>query len=430
MMENLRDAYACPCDESAMFDKFILPSRGSGMWVWAEGEEQPYLDLVLGYSSLNFGHCHPAIAEAAIKAASQLTQIHSFHTKNKLLLSKYLADAVSSEEQYKVYFDIGGASVVSAALRVCRAYKGKKPIISFQGAFHGTGYLPATVTDSEILNKDQYGLGDFGEHIIRLPYPDKHGNLSTQESLFQIQKVIDEFQPGAVIIEPIQGAAGFIIPHEDFLPKLQELTQKARVMLIIDEIQMGMGRTGHLYSYQRWDIKPDIVLLSKSLAGGYYPLSALIVKSELFDQVSPKGTAFQATFNNNPFGVTVALETLKIVERENWFNNALVQGEKLFEKIQFLAESPYIYNLRGIGMAFAFNVSANGNADSPAPDLAKLFAKVALEEHVLLYACGAKGNAIKIAPPININDEELEIIVDNLHNCLNKFHDAVAVAVN
>lgn len=424
---DLKDAYACPCDESAMFDKFILPSKGSGMWVWVEEEEEPYLDLVLGYSSLNFGHCHPLIAQAVTDAATQITQIHSFHTKNKLLLSKYLAEAVSQDEDYKVYFDIGGASVVAAALRLCRSHTNKKYVVSFKGGFHGTGYLPATVTDKEILNEEQYGLGDMSDYVVSLPFPDKDGTISTEECLFQLQKVIDEFQPAAVIVEPIQGAAGFIIPQDDFLAKLRQITQETGVLLIIDEIQMGMGRTGYLYSHQPSNITPDIVLLSKSLAGGYYPLSALIARSELFESAPKKGTAFQATFNNNPFGISIALQTLKIAESENWFNNALVQGEKLFERIQFLAESPYICNLRGIGMAFAFNVSEKHNPQLLSSELAKLFTSASLEEKVLLYSCGAKGNAIKIAPPININDEELSIIVEKLKNCLDRFHDSAAV---
>ena len=395
------------------------------MWVWMEEEEEPYLDLVMGYSSLNFGHCNPEIGKAVREAASQITQIHSFHTKNKLLLSKYLADAVSRDREYKVYFDIGGASVVAGAMRLARTYTEKKYIVSFTGSFHGTGYLPATVTDSNILNKDQYGVGEMNDYVIQLPFPDKNGDISTEQCLEKLKKLFAEVQPAAVIVEPIQGAAGFIIPYEDFIPKLYELTSSAGVLLIIDEIQMGMGRTGYLYSYQRWDITPDIVLLSKSIAGGYYPLSALIVKSELFDRVPKKGTAFQSTFNNNPFGISIALQTLKIAEEQKWFEKAKSLGEELFERVGFLEKSPYIYNWRGIGMAIAFNVCEKNNPQAPSAELAKLFTKVALEEKVLLYSCGPQGNAVKIAPPIILNNEETAIVVEKLQKCLDRFHASV-----
>jgi len=139
-LKRLRDAYACPCDESTMYNKFLLPKRASGMWVWVENEQEPYLDLVLGYSSLNFGHCHPEIIRSVNEAAERLAQVHSFHTIQKLKLSKYLVDAIDPAGGYKVYFDVGGTSVVSAAMRLCRSYTKRKNVISFEaGRFEGRG---------------------------------------------------------------------------------------------------------------------------------------------------------------------------------------------------------------------------------------------------------------------------------------------------
>ncbi len=235
-MKRLRDAYACPCDESAMFDRFILPKRASGMWVWAEDDEEPYLDLVMGYSSLNFGHCHPEIVGFAREAAGRLSQIHSFHTVQKLKLSQYLVEAIDPRGGYKVYFDIGGTAVVSSALRLCRAYTGRKTVVAFDGAFHGAGDEPCTVSDHRLLNEEQYGLGDKSANIIKLPFPARHGGVSVDRCMQMLGDLIARDKPAAVIVEPIQGAAGFIIPYDDFLPRLREVTESAQVMLIADDI--------------------------------------------------------------------------------------------------------------------------------------------------------------------------------------------------
>ena len=139
-----------------MYDRFLLPQRASGMWVWVENDSEPYLDLVMGYSSLNFGHCHPKIVGFVNEAAGRLAQIHSFHTVEKLQLSKYLVDAIDPQSGYQVYFDVGGTSVVASAMRLCRSYTNRKTVVSFEGAFHGAGDEPSTVTDHRLLNEEQY----------------------------------------------------------------------------------------------------------------------------------------------------------------------------------------------------------------------------------------------------------------------------------
>jgi len=416
----LRDRYACPCDESPMYDKFILPTRGEGIWVWVEDDEQPYMDLVMGYSSTNFGHCHPKIVEAVCQATTQLSQIHSFHTKEKLQLSQYLSDAINPATPYQVYFDIGGTSVVAAALRICRSYTGKKTIICFEGAFHGTNYLSASVTDDALLNKAEYGIDYPEDAVVKVPFPAKHGNFTTDSCIEQIEQAIAQTQPAALIVEPIQGAAGFIIPYDDFLPRLRKITADAGVLLILDEIQMGVGRTGYLYAHQRWGIQPDIVLLSKSLAGGYYPLSAIIARPELFARIPARSTAFQSTFNNNPFAIRIALRTLEIAEQEKLFAQAEDKGNKLLQALHFIEDSPHLHYLRGIGLAIAFDVTHANAPDQPNPELAHKLVHLALDEHFITYRCGVHRNIIKLSPPLTISDAEMAEAVKRLHKVISQ----------
>ena len=421
-LQRMRDDYACPCDESTMFDRLLLPRRASGMWVWVENDEEPYLDLVMGYSSLNFGHCHPEIVGFVNEAAERLSQIHSFHTIPKLQLSKYLVDAVDPDGGYKVYFDIGGTSVVAAAMRLCRSYTNRKTVISFEGAFHGAGYQPSTVSDHRLLNEEQYGLSQNSAYVEKLPFPSRHSGVSLDRHMQMLEELVAREKPAAVLVEPIQGAAGFIMPHDDFLPRLREFTASEQIMLIADEIQMGMGRTGYLYSFQHWGITPDIVLISKSLSGGYFPLSAIIARSELFENVSPVATAFQSTFNNNPFGIQIALNIMDMIDRENLYENARTQGSKLQKQLRFIEDSPFTANLRGHGLAIAFDFVDSKSSGRPAPELARRFANIALDEHVFVYACGVDRSTIKFAPMITIDDDDISIIVKRLRACFAAFN--------
>lgn len=423
-LSMLRDTYACRCDESVMYDEALYPSRASGMWVWVEDDDEPYLDLVLGYSSNNFGHCHPEILAAAREACANLSQMHSFQTRVKLRLSQQLSEAVSSKWPYEVYFDVGGASVVGGALRLCRASTGNRLIVCFTGAFHGTSYDAATVTDDALLDKAQYGLGRLDADVIRLPFPDRYGPTATSDCLALLDDVLARGDVAGVIVEPIQGAAGFIIPPDDFLPRLRERTADVQVPLILDEIQTGVGRTGAMFAFQRYDIEPDIVLVSKSLAGGYYPLSALIAAPALFDGVPLRGTAFQSTFNNNPLGIAVALETLRIAAHHGLFENAAAQGSRLLRDLRFLSSCPPIVRLRGRGLAIAFDfIDADG---APSRDLARSFMHCALREHVILYACGVHGNVVKIAPMLGIDDGERALIADVLARTVARFAESMS----
>lgn len=418
-LSGLIGAYACSCDESVMYDSVLYPEQAAGMWVWMENDSEPYLDLVLGYSSNSFGHVHEEISRAAQDACGRLTQIHSFHTRAKLELSELLSQGVSPHRPYNVYFDVGGASVVGGALRLCRSHTGNRKIVCFSGAFHGTSYLAATVTDDALLDKSQYGLGSLDEDIVRLPYPDQHGLVSTDSCVELLEAAFNDGDVAGVIVEPIQGAAGFRIPRADFLPRLRELTRNADVPLILDEIQTGVGRTGALYSFSRYGIEPDIVLLSKSLAGGYFPLSSLIADPAYFESVPAWRTAFQSTFNNSPFGVAVALETLRIAARECIFENAAKQGPKLLQELNFLSSCPSIVNLRGDGLAIAFDLV--GSRGESSRELAQLFTRSALQQHVIVYACGIAGNVVKIAPMLGINDDDRAIITDALKRSLSTF---------
>ena len=420
----LKDTYACPCDESKMYDKFLMPVKAEGMWVWFDGEEEPYLDLVLNYSSVNFGHCYPPIVEIAKKVIERVDQIHSFHSKDKLELSEYLSKKVSLEKNYKVYFNIGGSAAVSDAIRLCRHSTGKKYMISFDGSFHGVSHTAASVADDRLVAKEQFGI-PVSEYTLSVPFPSKHNDVTVSDSLEKIEKLISDYDVAGIIVEPIQGAGGFIIPKDSFLLELSEFCKRCEVKLIIDEIQVGFGRAGSFFVYQQYGVtNPDIVLLSKSIAGGYFPVSAVIARSDLFDSVPVRGTAFQTTFNNSSFGLGIANQLMKLVENEKIFESIPEKGKNLLNKLSILSQSPYVADLRGMGLAIAFDI-VDPVSKKPSAKLAKTFVSKCLEEHVISYACGVNFNSVKIIPSLVVTNDEIDIIVDKLDKCLQRFHDTV-----
>jgi len=419
---SLRDRHACPCDESTMYDKFLMPVKAEGMWVWFDGEEEPYLDLVLNYSSVNFGHCYPPIVEIAKKVVERVDQIHSFHSKDKLELSEYLSKKVSTDENYKVYFNIGGSAAVSDAIRLCRHTTGKKYMISFDGSFHGVSHTAASVKDDRLVAKEQFGI-PISDHTFSVPFPSRHNDVTVSDCLGRIEKLISDNDVAGIIVEPIQGAGGFIIPKDSFLSELSNLCRRCEVRLIIDEIQVGFGRAGSFFVYQQYGVEnPDIVLLSKSIAGGYFPVSAVIARSDLFANVPLRGTAFQTTFNNSSLGLGIANQLMKLVEKEKLFDGILGKGQIFLEKLSFLSESPYVANLRGLGLAIAFDI-IDPLSGLPSDRSAKIFVSQCLEEHVISYACGVNFNSVKIIPSLVVTNEETDIIADRLGKCLQRFHD-------
>jgi 4-aminobutyrate aminotransferase-like enzyme len=188
---------------------------------------------------------------------------------------------------------------------------------------------------------------------------------------------------------------------------------------------VGFGRAGSFFVYQQYGVKnPDIVLLSKSIAGGYFPVSAVIARSDLFVNVPNRGTAFQTTFNNSSLGLGIANQLMKLVEKEKIFDSIFEKGQLFLEKLSFLSKSPYVANLRGVGLAIAFDI-VDPISQLPSDKLAKIFVSQCLEERVISYACGVNFNSVKIIPSLVITNEEIDIVVNRLSKCLQRFQDCV-----
>jgi 4-aminobutyrate aminotransferase/(S)-3-amino-2-methylpropionate transaminase len=420
-VDELHDIYrqfSCQCDESGLYDQFLVPERAEGFHVWFKGHDEPFLDLGMGFSALNFGHHHPAIREAAEEAIGRIDHVHSFNSESKLLLSKALAEMTPGSPDKKVYFPVGGAMAVETAIKLARAYTGKTRIASFTGAFHGYFYGAMMVTDDGVIDKPQYS--PYPGEALRLPYADcyhcsSHANCRLQCLLAAEQRLRQDDDVAALIIEPVQGHAGFVIPPREFLIGLMGLCRERDILFIDDEIQVGMGRTGKFLAIEHSDVEPDIVLLSKSLAGGYYPLSAVIARSDIWDHISPAGSGIGSTFVNSPLGTHIALKALSVLEKEGLLANAGRVGAYFTGRLNSLERFGCIGNVTGLGLTQSFAVVKSKETRQPAPEVAAAIQSEALRQRMIVCRSGVERDRIKFTLPLWVDRDTVDTIVERLH---------------
>lgn len=420
-LHDIYNRFSCQCDESGMYDQFLVPEKAEGLYVWFKDQSEPYMDLGMGFSALNFGHQHPRIRRAAEEAVRTIDHIHSFNSESKLLLSKALAEKTPGTPNKKVYFPVGGAMAVETSIKLARAYTGKTKLACFTGAFHGYSYGAMMVTDDAIINKPQY-IPYPGE-VVRLPYADCYHCDSHSDCRYQCLRVAEQRlgqdkDIAALIIEPVQGHSGFIIPPRDFIFGLKKLCQERGILFIDDEIQVGMGRSGRLLAVEHSDVEPDIILLSKSLAGGYYPLSAVIARAEIWDCISPTGSGIGSTFVNSPLATHIALEVLRVLEEDGLIENAERVGDYFTEELKCLERFGNIDNVTGLGLLQSFAVVKSKETKEPAPEIARKIRSEALRQHLIVLCSGMEQDRIKFTLPLWVNREDIDMIIERLQNIM------------
>jgi 4-aminobutyrate aminotransferase/(S)-3-amino-2-methylpropionate transaminase len=340
-------------------------------------------------------------------------------------LAEKLCNAAPGDSPKAVMFANSGAEAVENAVKIARYYTQKTGIIAFESAFHGRTLMGMTLTSK--VKPYKYGLGPFAPEVYRMPYANCYRcpfgqefpgcNVSCADHLeeFFINHVAAE-QTAAIIIEPIQGEGGFIAPPKEYFQKLKAICEKNGVLLIADEIQTGMGRTGHMFAMDYYGVEADITTVAKSLAAGM-PLSAVIGKKEIMDSVHPSGIG--GTYNGNPIACEAALAVFDIFETEDLLGRAKLLGEKLQTILHgFQEKHPLIGDVRGVGPMIAIELVHDRAAKTPAPDKAKALVKYCLEKNLIILACGTYGNVIRFLMPLVITDEQLELGMQILDNGL------------
>lgn len=419
--------YNTPVDETVIYDSLALVTKAKGSQIWIKGQKEPYLDLLMSYSSTNFGHANKEILKFVRTAAEKFDNIIAFNSTSKVELSKKLVELLPHPGNKVPYFPVGGTKAIDAAIKLAKAYTKKDTIIAFSGAFHGYSYAAMSVTDSGYVEKSQFGT--YPGKIKRFPFPHRLAENASEivkNILISIENYLDANHKtiAAILFEPIQGAAGFIIPQDNFLPELIKIVKKYHVVTICDEIQTGICRTGTFYYINQLGLDPDIVLLGKSLAGGYYPLSAVIANRELYEAVDNKHSGFDSTFGTNLFGIEIANNVVSYIKDNKITEVVNKTGRYFFSEFkQLVSNFDFIKDVDSIGMAYGYRVEAKSRKIKECAELAKQIKKVAFKNHLIIQTAGVNGDHMKLAPNFFITKMEIQLVMQKLKRVFQQFKD-------
>jgi 4-aminobutyrate aminotransferase len=390
----------------------LVAERGLGVVV-EDADGNRYLDFAAGIAVAATGHCHPAVV-AAIRAQSErLLHICAtdFYYENVVALAEGLARHAPGPGPWRVFFANSGAEVVEAAVKLARLRTGRSKIVAFYGAFHGRTYGAMSLTASKPVQRKGYGpllpevLHSHYAYCYRCPVNRKRETCGV-ECLDLLTKTmlgttVDPREVAAVIVEPVQGEGGYVVPHPDFLGRLREFTREHGILLIADEVQCGMGRTGRFFASEHFGLEPDLVTVAKGIASGM-PLGALIARADVMQW---ENGGHGSTFGGNPVSVAAALATLRLLE-EGLVQNAEAVGAHLLGRLRGrLASHSAVGEIRGLGLMIGVEVV--DRAGEPAPGRREGILEEAFRRGLLLLGCGP--STIRLAPPLVIDREDAEI---------------------
>jgi len=375
----------------------VVLTRGEGVWVW-DIEGNKYIDMLSSYSALNQGHRHPKIIKAVIEQLERITLTsRAFYNDKLSLFLKKLNEITGYDKALPMN---SGAEAVETAIKIARkwAYVRKGipmndgEIIVALNNFHGR-----TITIISFSSEPQYrfGFGPFTPGFVFVPFGD----------YLAIEKAINDRTIG-VLIEPIQGEGGIIVPPESYLKKVREITREKGVLLMLDEIQTGLGRTGKLFAYQHElseNEKPDILILGKALGGGIYPVSVVLANDEIMDVIKPGDHG--STFGGNPLAAAIGIAALDVIIEENLPENARIMGDYFIRNLKEI-RSPYVKEVRGKGLLIG--VELNRPAREFCEKLMKL-GVLSKETHEYV---------IRFAPPLIIKKEEIDWALERIKSVL------------
>jgi 4-aminobutyrate aminotransferase len=407
-------------------DKMLAPSfaqdwpnlpviRAQGLYLYGLDGKR-YMDFMASFGVVNLGHNHPRVVAAAREQMEK--QVHgavgvTLH-ESVLRLAEMLPEFLPGHLDM-FFFGNSGTEAVEGSIKLARNVKKRPGIIAFTGAFHGRSYGAASLTASKSIYRT--GLEPFLPSVYHVPFADPYHSphpddpeQCVEESLMALQTVLDRLiapsQVAAVIVEPIQGEGGYVIPPRDFLVRLRELCTQNDILLIFDEVQSGFGRTGEWFAADAFGVKPDTMAVAKGIANGF-PLGAVCARSELMSKWEP--TVHGTTFGGNPISCAAAIATIETIKDEGLLENAKNNGAYLLDQLKRLKDKyPVIGDARGLGLMTAIEFSLPGTDREPNPAAAKQVLNEALSRSLLMYPCGLRSHTIRLCPPLNVTREEID----------------------
>jgi len=390
----------------------LVAERGSGSFVW-DVDGKKYLDFTSGIAVTSTGHCNPRVVEAIKKQAERLIHMSGtdFHYRVQVDLAERLCEIAPGRFAKRVFFVNSGAESVEAALKMARYNTKRDKFIAFLGAFHGRTFGALSLTASKTVQRA--GFSPLVPTVVHVPYaycyrcpfgldwPDcrLHCLRFIEEQVFEVLTPPDEV--AAVVVEPIQGEGGYIVPPREFLKGLQDLCRKHGILLIADEVQSGMGRTGRMFACEHFGLVPDAVTVAKGIASGL-PLGALIARSRLLEW--PEGTHAN-TFGGNPVACAAALETVELLQ-SGLVENAERMGAVLRLRLDGLKDRyEFIGDVRGLGLMQAIEIVKDRESKARDDSLRDRLVYRSFLEGLLLLPCGP--SSIRFVPQLGVSEGEI-----------------------
>jgi ornithine--oxo-acid transaminase len=375
----------------------VVVSRGEGVWVW-DVEGRKYLDFLAAYSAVNQGHCHPEILNAAIGQARQVTLTSRAFRSDQL--GPFYQEFCELTGFQRFLPMNTGAEAVETALKTARkwAYKikgvpeGQAEIIAFTNNFHGRTITIVSFSTEELYRS---GFGPFTPGFKVLPYGDSDA----------LEKAMNP-NVAAVLVEPIQGEAGIIIPPAGYLRRLREITKANNCLLMVDEIQSGLGRTGKMFAYEHEGVRPDVVIVGKALSGGFYPVSGILADDAVMGVFQPGEHG--STYGGNPMAAAVGRAALRALVDERMVENSAEMGEYFLNRLKTI-RSKHLKEVRGIGLWIGIELHKEAGG-------ARRFCEALQHEGLLCKE--THDHVIRIAPPLIIKKDEIDWAVERLAKVL------------
>jgi len=406
--------------------KSIFVARAQNAELW-DVDGRRFLDFSAGIGVNNTGHCHPKVI-AAVEAQLKLFTHTCFQVgpfEGYVRLCERLNALIDTGETNRAMLVTTGAEAVENAIKIARAHTGRSGVIAFSGAFHGRTSLGMALTGKVAPYKRGFGVAPTG--IYHAMFPNAYHGVSVDESLRSLAHIlaadIAPEEVAAFIIEPVQGEGGFNVTPPEFLVELRRIADAHGILIIMDEVQAGMGRTGKWIATEHMGIKPDLVTLAKGLGGGF-PISAVVGRDSIMSSANPGGLG--GTYAGSPIAVAAANAVLDVIEEEGLLARATAIGAAMTARLEKMAAGNSfnaIGNIRGLGAMVAFELVTDRESREPDADLTNRIVAEAQARGLILLTCGTRYNVIRLLPSLTTSDahvaEGLDILEEAFTAALN-----------
>jgi 4-aminobutyrate aminotransferase/(S)-3-amino-2-methylpropionate transaminase len=391
----------------------LVVERAAGAVIHA-ADGRDYVDCFAGIAVVNAGHCHPRVGAAAKAQIDRLVHAASlvYYVPSVADLAEVLA-AITPADLQKTFFCTSGAEAVEGALRLAKVHNGKREVIALQMGFHGRTYATLSITGNA-QRKTRGGPYMPGvafapaPNCYRCPFDLKPGNcgLACADAVEDVIKYQTSGDVSAFVVEPVLGEAGIVPLPPGYLERVKEILDRHQVLLIVDEVQTGFGRTGRMFGIDHHDVKPDIIAMAKGIADGF-PLGAFIAPQAIADSFQPG--EHLSTFGGNPVACAAALASIEVLEDEGLVGNSAALGAWALEELRSLQElHPTIGDVRGKGLMIGVELVTDPVVKTPAPAQAARVRAICREQGVLVGVGGQDANVVRVQPPLVINQEQLQ----------------------